>query len=632
MHLRIACFLFLFLCPIPGYLQTLDSIQVLPVVVVEEQPLRQRMAGGRVETWGEETLAPLASSHLGELLGQQSGVFVKSYGLGSSATTSIRGAGAGHSTVLWNGLPLQSPMLGQLDFSLIPLFFTDEVQLHHGGHAAAWGSGAIGGVIQLKNESGGQDAGGFSLRSTAGSFGFWEQQAKAVYGKGAWKWVSRFFYRTAENDFPYTPAPGLPEVLLPHAALRQNGLLQELYWQPGPGQELALRIWAQQSDREIPPTLVQNRSEARQQDAFLRNSIHWKKVGRSAVWQVRGGLFRERLDYRDDLILLESLSRYWVGMAEGEAEWQLNDRQRLQAGLGHTWMQAGASAYETAPQQHRTSVFAAFRQTLGKWQGQFHLRQELVDGALTPLTPALGLERPLTNWLSVKARLSRNYRLPTFNDLYWKPGGNPDLLPESGWSQEATATAHIKVRQQAWQLSLTGFNRQIGNWILWSPRDGQFFWSADNIARVWSRGLESRIQGAFTTGNWKLLLSGGYDLILSTNEIAVAQPRIEAGEQLLYVPRHQASARLALAWKSLAVEYQHRYTGSVQALNLETLPGYHLGFLHAAQTLQLKNLDMQLFLNLHNLWNARYQVVERRPMPGRWFQAGLQIGWHSKNK
>ncbi|MDV7397436.1 hypothetical protein RZS08_38900, partial [Arthrospira platensis SPKY1] len=120
-------------------------------------------------------------------------------------------------------------------------------------------------------------------------FGFWEQQGKAVYGKGAWKGVSRVFYRTAENDFPYTPAPGLPEARLPHAALRQSGLLQEVYWQPNPRQELILRIWAQQSDREIPPTLVQNRSEARQQDAFLRNSIHWKKVGRRAVWQVRGG-------------------------------------------------------------------------------------------------------------------------------------------------------------------------------------------------------------------------------------------------------------------------------------------------------------------------------------------------------
>ncbi|MDV7389732.1 hypothetical protein RZS08_00200, partial [Arthrospira platensis SPKY1] len=94
----------------------------------------------------------------------------------------------------------------------------------------------------------------------------------------------------------------------------------------------------------------------------------------------------------------------------------------------------------------------------------------------------------------------------------------------------------------------------------------------------------------------------------------------------------QASARLAIAWKNLRAEYQHRYTGSVRALNLENLPGYHLGFLHAAQTLQLQGWDMQLFLNIHNLWNAEYQVVERRPMPGRWFQAGLQIGWHPKNK
>lgn len=28
-----------------------------------------------------------------------------------------------------------------------------------------------------------------------------------------------------------------------------------------------------------------------------------------------------------------------------------------------------------------------------------------------------------------KASIARNYRYPTLNDLYFKPGGNPDLRP-----------------------------------------------------------------------------------------------------------------------------------------------------------------------------------------------------------
>ena len=63
---------------------------------------------------------------IGELLAASTPVFVKSYGRGSLSTVSFRGTGASHTKVLWEGININSPMLGQTDFSLLPVSFFDE--------------------------------------------------------------------------------------------------------------------------------------------------------------------------------------------------------------------------------------------------------------------------------------------------------------------------------------------------------------------------------------------------------------------------------------------------------------------------------------------------------------------------
>lgn len=629
---RTALYAFLLSLPFGSFTQAdtlrpgpADSAILLPAAVVVEKPLRAGLAGSREESWDAQGLENHGGNHLAALLEQESGVFIKSYGLGSLATTSIRGGSAGQASVLWNGLPLQSPMLGQLDFSLLPLSFADQVEVQYGGNTAAWGSGAIGGVVSLGNQADFEKKAALSLQSTLGSFGLCDQQAKARYGKGRWRAATRLFHRQAANDFPYRIRPDLPEKRQSNAALRQSGLLQEFYWRPAPGQQLAIHAWLQQSEREIPPTTVQNVSQAWQEDRFVRTALHWKAVGRNMAWQARAGLFRENLDYRDEQAGLRSFTRFWTAVGEAEGEWFINERQRLQFGIGHTWMQAQADAYERPPQQNRTAPFAGFRQQIGGWQLQGSLRQEAVDGRLAPPAPGLGAEGLLANWLTASAKLTRNYRLPTFNDLYWQPGGDPGLQPESGWSQEGGIKIHGAPGRHKLSYALTGFSRRIDNWILWSLREGQAFWSASNITRVWSRGLEQRLRWELAGREWKLHLSGGYDYILSTSEVEVENPRMEAGQQLLYVPRHRAFGKLSFRWKGLLAEYRHQHTGAVGGQNVDTLPGYQVGFISLAYSHAVSSWEGRLFFHANNLWNEQYRVIERRPMPGRHFQAGLEL-------
>ena len=48
------------------------------------------------------------------------------------STVAFRGTGPSHTQVVWNGMRINSPMLGMTDFSMIPSYFVDDAQLLHG--------------------------------------------------------------------------------------------------------------------------------------------------------------------------------------------------------------------------------------------------------------------------------------------------------------------------------------------------------------------------------------------------------------------------------------------------------------------------------------------------------------------
>ena len=61
--------------------------------------------------------------------------------------------------------------------------------------------------------------------------------------------------------------------------------MQDLYWKIDKKNQLAFHFWQQYSDRNIPPTNVQTKSEARQNDQATRMLIDWKNLHETYVLQ-----------------------------------------------------------------------------------------------------------------------------------------------------------------------------------------------------------------------------------------------------------------------------------------------------------------------------------------------------------
>ena len=116
-----------------------------------------------------------------ELFAQQSLVNVTSYGPGGHAGVKIRGGGADHTTIIWNGLNLKPPMSGEINYSAINAGVFDEIKIQPGGSSTMYGTGAATGVVFLANKLDIKNKGLFSdINVEAGSFDTYGVNAKVA--------------------------------------------------------------------------------------------------------------------------------------------------------------------------------------------------------------------------------------------------------------------------------------------------------------------------------------------------------------------------------------------------------------------------------------------------------------------
>jgi vitamin B12 transporter len=598
-----------------------DTI-VIPEVKVIGTSIREQSIGTPSQNWDVDK-ENSSVTDLASLL-NQNGIFIKSYGANSLATSSIRGGSAGHSLVLWNGLPIQSPMLGQLDLSLLPINSVEKVSLQKGGSSALWGSGAIGGIVSLDHKANFNNSFSFSSNTSIGSFGQFDEQVKVSFGNKRFQFVTKILHRQADNDFSYPIAPNFPQRKQENAAFLQQSVLHDFYVNGNNGHRFSAHFWRQESDKEIPPTNVQLRSGAHQDDKATRLILNWQQARKHIVMKAKAAWFKEELNFFDDITFLESLSEFntFFGEISGQYSWSTSHTLLLGNTISQT--KVNADGYTNTPNETRAALFASYQFRKEKIQIQASLRQELVDQQWIPLTPVLGIDFQPYSFLSLQGQLSKNYRLPTFNDRFWAPGGNLDLLPESGWSEEVTVNLHHQKGPFQMELINTAFNRKIDNWIMWARLSGQSFWSANNLTKVWSRGLEERLNLAYTKGNITTKIQVGYDYILSTNEIAVEIPEMAIGVQLWYTPKHQTSVKLSFLWKQIEWSYRHMFRSSSTGFNGD-MAAYDVGNFHAQYSFIKNNWAATIYGAIANSWDADYFVVEQRPIPGRNFQLGIKL-------
>ena len=279
--------------------------------------------------------------------------------------------------------------------------------------------------------------------------------------------------------------------------------------------------------------------------------------------------------------------------------------------------------------------------TSAKWQPNERmgmsvvLREEMYGDKWTPLIPAFFIDGVVSKKGNVmlKASVSRNFRFPTLNDLYFLPGGNPDLKRESGWTYDVGASfAMGKEDVYSWTGSINWFDSHVKDWILWLPTTKGFF-SPRNIKDVHAYGIEMKSDYVVSLKkDLQLTLNGTLSWTPSINEGEPMSPADQSvGKQLPYVPEWSSSITGRLSWKRWSLLYKwcyysERYTMSSNDISLTgKLPPYFMNNVTLERGVTTKWAELSLKGAINNLFNEEYLSVLSRPMPGINFEFFIGI-------
>ncbi|AKQ44514.1 hypothetical protein TH63_00920 [Rufibacter radiotolerans] len=609
-----------------------DTVQ-LQTITISGNRYSKYAAGSRTQTLDSLLLQRQPGITLAEVLQQRSPLYLKSYGNGMTATVAFRGTTASHTAVLWNGFNIALPTLGLSDFALLPPSANATVHLQHGPSGALHGSGSLGGAVVLENPASFRPLRQVQVQQEAGSFGHRRTAAQGAFSNGRLALSSSFTRTAADNDFRFrnTAVFGQPYETQQNAAFSQTSLAQDLHYKINQDHRVSVRGWYVKTDRQIQPSMGSANTHARQHDENLRLMGEWQGQVARGTTTARVAYFQDRLDFQDDGVL--SLSKVHTYQSQLEHERALRPNLLLQVGAEGQLFQANMKEYGGAIQEQRFSVYSWLRyDPLPQLQLSLNLRQAWVKGFNPPLTPTLGANYHIwqtpQHTLTAKANVSRSYRVPTLNDRFWRPGGNPNLQPENGWGYEAGLAHQYERKAVTGKTEATVYRLRVQDWIQWQPATAGYS-EPVNLSQVLGHGAELDSRWHYQASEKTALSAGAaYAYTISQQKLPDARAHF-INRQLFYVPKHKvagwAEARFQTWWLSMDAAFTDRRFSDND--NNNWLAAYALANASLGKAFTWRTMEAQLMAHVQNLTNTTYQTMAFRAMPSRSFRLSLSLKW-----
>lgn len=631
-----------------------DSVfQIGQVDITAESVFRKEAAGMKETEVDSSILTEKINLSLSELLSENTPVFIKSHGRGALATASFRGTAASHTQVNWNGVNINTPMAGMVDFSLIPVYIADEVHLKHGNASIADRSGGLGGSVNIRNRADWNQKLGVKYLQGFGSYSTFDEFLQFSAGSRKIQSKTRAYHNYSGNDYTFVNRgighidPQTGAIINPldtnnNAAYMRSGILQELYFRPDHRHILSLKYWGQRAERSIPRATSYEGPDYsnlnNQSDIDHKVVAGWKyDAGRNQIG-FRSGYSAKNLSYvlqnsipgLGQIPAIYSVSTQRSFMNQFSYAYDLNPGFSMEGSLDanlHDVISTDTvqrTGYEK--QRVELSMLLALRKRFGdRLNINLMVRQDRVDQQFLPPVPYLGFDFRMVRGktLFLKGNIAGNYRQPSLNDLYWQPGGNPELLPEKGMSYELGVEYLAEPGNHSFNSELTIYRSDIDHWIIWIP-GYKGYWEPRNIRKVISQGVElhARLKGNVVGINYT---AGG--TYAYTSSVNYGDPLVwgdeSYGKQLVYVPLHSGNVMVNVAYRGFFVTFQHnsyseRYTTTSNDITRrDWLYPYFMNDLTLGKEFRLRKVLLSAELKIYNLLNETYRSILYRPMPGR---------------
>jgi len=610
----------------------------------------ERAADAPAQTWvvTAADIAAREAATVADALAVASGVSLSDLGPeGAQTSLSLRGSTTNQVLVLVDGLRVNDARSGLADLSGIPAGRIERIEVMRGSGSALYGGDAVGGVVNVITKEGPAP---LSLRLENGSYlperrylGFAGLGTKRLAGPDALDLVDAqrlslsgasalgdavlglsASLERAANAYTYTDPNGERRGLENSAFL--GGEASAGLDLPFLSGRLRSDLAGKLSRKGVPGTMSEPSLAASQADAgasfATRYSAEtsWSDL---ASIDAAARLAWARLDYSDPSSPADSAAHdLWSASIDVAQRYFAADAAAVAYGLQSSYARA---ASEAVGERERWTAAAFVEPAFGTGALSFRpsLRYDWYSdfspsSPLGGLAGTVGVAYRASATDSWKLALSRAYRVPSFNDLYWPEGsavaGNPDLTPETAY--EADLAFERGTGKVAYVAS--AYLRYSRDVILWQPDSGGT-WRPTNYGAALYPGLEQELRAS---------LGGGYSLaanysylrsVALSGELGLADDR-----RLPMTPVHKLNATLSYADEGFSWSATARYAGLryLKLANVASLPAY---FTLDATARWRASKRYAAYVALDNVFDEEYEVVEGYPMPGTRIRIGAEL-------
>jgi outer membrane cobalamin receptor len=571
---------------------------------------------------------------------RQAGITLRGYGgNGALQSVSVRGLGSDYSLVLVDGQRFTTDQISTVDLGIMTMNDVERIEIANGGNSSLYGSNAVGGVINIITKKPKEK---FTV-TLGGHIGSYGQSGYQLSGSGV---VGRLSVRgslyldRARNDFDFKYDEGTGS-----ESLRRTGADYSI-------KNVSFAARNTMSDNIVSNISVRYTDAHRGQPSAVTN-----KVQNNLARILDNDLF---LNSTTDVQLSSSLAvsfpiTYHAGTqryddpnlvingiplsAEYEnASMKLSPLFRLTLSNEHIFdggaelaVSSIASNEVHTVRREQGSLFIASHHTL-------HIPFEVivfpsvrcdtysdVDGDISPrLGVNIGLfDEPL---IRIRSSVGRNFRVPTFNDLYWIDGGNPALKPERSVQTDAGIVGEYHFNDNVVFLETNVFIIETKNKIVWQPT-GNNLWSPKNLQAVSSKGIE--ISATVRLLSDLLVVHYHHTFLRALKTSADGPGDMTRDKFLPFVPREQATVAAGTTVSGCMVNVVYSVTG----YRFETadnnprfvLPSYATVDFNIVQQFSGDWFSGRLKFEANNMTNTSYQYISGYPVPLRNYRVSAEV-------
>ena len=635
--------------------------------VTVTRSMRQRVltSTAPLQLLNRQDMLAMGVTDMADALNRIPGITLRDYGgAGGMKTVAVRGFGAKHTGVSYDGIMLSDCQSGEIDLSRYSLDNVETLSLVIGDNddifipARQAASSAVLHIQTLPLPDGDSRA-HVTAQLKAGSFGFvspFVRYAQSLSRRLALSATGEYTY--AENDYPYD----IQNVSITMHSRRTNSRMNSghgelnLAWLPTDASHLTAKVYYYDNARQLPGIV-------RYYTNLSGENLHDRNFFAQLGWQTRwGGQWALKTQakvnwnesvYRDKLMpsAINDAS-YWQReyYASAALLFVPTERWAFDYSADYAYNNLNGSSWRTIigrPFRHSVLQSVTAKYTGGRWTvtgrllHSLYLNQQKCDDDadnelqagrtdiqqnsarnMRRLSPSLSLSYRLTEdeALYVRASYKNIFRSPTFNESYYYHYGSTDLNPESThqWNIGVTYAPHLSQQTSA-TLTLDAYINKVKDMIVAVPYN-MFVWRCINVGRVRSIGLDAtlRLDHRFSLRH-RLLLAGSYSLQKVQNRTNPESDNYN--KQIAYMPEHTASGSVAYEnpWVNLSL---HATAVSCRWPNNEHYPstmieGYADVGVTAYRQFRVGRHQMELRGDVKNLFDKQYYIVARYPMPGR---------------